>query len=347
MAKKSDDNSMTKWCMEWPVEEQIPLTNEEIKSLRGEKLRKNSFGCLLALLFPFIFLFGLVYLPDISVSFNGDSFWFKLIIYVFLVSSALPLLFANKLMKYADNIKSDISDGYKYRFSGKITNEMRYSNEIDFLVVEEYLSSDKQITQSIELLSSGIVWTVNDIRITSRLNLPVSYLSAVPEIAAIAAEWVEPIPDTSFKSGHRELTGDEKDEMREWGSQQWKTYILWAIMMTAWTGTFVTFMIIDKRMPDSLWNWVQFTIMIVLTFLADKGLIDGIITAVRINSDIKNGHVVILRGPLASRFEKQIEGFSTDNDSDENSDTSDQTVEVLPVAGLVWTVNGKPGDWRK
>lgn len=327
------DTTTTQWFQDWPLVERTPLSKDERTAISRERVRLQTFGCLLTPIFPIVFLVGLAMLAGGDLT-GRSGILMGVSLLAFLLLSVAPLAIANTCFKRAKAAKQDLQAGQRRRFAGVITHAMTTNDVIFKLVANGHLSMQDS-TQSVDILASGHLWRANDRPVRGWSFVTISETTAVPEIAHIAANWLDPVaetPDGPINAGKRELTNDEKEELRQQARRKWQSTLLPAILSTAWCTPLLIYGIRQQQFPRGFF----FLLLVAATVLADIALVKGIRTAIRIRRDAAVGLALIMQGPIGPRSRSQAP-----------NDGNEHTIELLPAAKLVWTVDGEPADWRK
>jgi len=259
------------------------------------------------------------------------------IIIVSVLFAVVPVAVSIQWGQRAKALNKDLKTGERMRFSGVISETMGEHPLVAKLIKISSLSADRTEKQSIDILASGRVWRVNDRPEKKWLLAMVSETATVPEVAHIAAQWLDPLPvndNPSFSGGNRELSVTEKQELRNYARQQWRPPLLPGIGLTAWSGGICVLCITQWRLPP---DFIGFFFLLILTVLYDIALLIRISTARCIAKDIAAGNVLIVQGDI----DGYVKGES------QNSAIQEQTVEFLPQSNMTWTVDGEPASWRK
>ncbi len=309
----------TRWLFDWPQEDCLPLTPEELSTLRRQCFHEKIIGYFLAVISPLMFLIGLTLLaaPDI-IGLSSRSMPFFLL--AFFSLSVTPILFANECLRRAKMAKKDLHAGVKCLFAGILSSEMIQSPVIETLMncgMLQPINSE----QSIEVLASGRIWRVNRRAFSHRLSVTITEPADVPEIAHIAAQWLDPFQTPqgeTVNAGRRELSKDEIDELRRLTRLMWQRGVWPAVLLSAWFLPLAFYSVSAGNMPPESGMFLLLTASTVASYIS---LILRVMIAYKIKQDIALGLVVIVAGPVGT-----LKGHPFSDLGEE------QVVEFLPLS---------------
>lgn len=330
----------TQWCLGLPLAAEEPLTAEEQTVLRREKTRSRLGCCGLALAAPLVvvaFFIGLYVATEYIHNINlvGWSMLVVGIVLVGLVRSA-----ATGLSQRAINATDDIKAGIKLRFAGVIPPYALDDPSALKLVKRQAIQRDSTAVQELVILpASQRVWSANGKRIRHYITATCGITTNPPEYSRIAAEWLDPVSgndDVELSSGQRELSVEEKAEMRTIQRQLWTQPLSSAIIFTFWSIMIISQCVINGRWPQG-GGGIFSSILLFFGVISDYWLYIQVISALQLRRDIQHGVVLILR--------TQHAGANKAEESD--AEPVDHVFEVLPVSKMIWTVDFAPSPWRK
>jgi hypothetical protein len=229
---------------------------------------------------------------------------------------ALTILWTRDAVSRARAIADDLCDGRVLTYTGEEGQ------------IIEVLAASRRVWQS-----AGTGWAVAPGAVT---------VAEPPSVAAIAAEWLQPAPGRDdLMIGKRELSGPECDELRRFAASLWKRPLLPAIGLTLWLAMPITMLFLNGRLGGT-WEYVRFALLAAVTLLADCHLVRRLVEATRLRRDAVRGDVVILRA-MGEGAETRPIGREAGGGTVE---VGGEAVELLPVTFRVWTVGGRPAEWR-
>ncbi len=182
------------------------------------------------------------------------------------------------------------------------------------------------------LAASRRAWRLDGARIAAYVRVEYADAEPPPEAAAIAAEWVQPlytIPGAVVHGNRRELSEPERRELRRYIRDLTLKPVGPTLLLTAWFS-----------LPLILGTAAQYQVQLVLcgaiTVRTWYWMARNLQRASRIARDLRAGSVMILRrGPLPDELEFEYDGELS------------EPIEILPIARIDWTVNGRPAGWRR
>ncbi len=330
----------TQWCLGLPLAAEEPLTAEEQTVLRREKTRSRLGCCGLALAVPLLFvafLLGLVFATERFHDINQIG-WVGVVLGIGLIG--LVRVTATDLSRRAINATNDMKSGIKLRFAGVIPLYALDDPSALKLVKRQAIQRDSTAVQELVILpASQRVWSANGKRIRHYIIATCGITTNPPEISRIAAEWLDPVSrndDVIVSAGQREISPEEKAEMRTIQRQLWTQPLSSAIIFTFWSIMIISQCVINGRWPQG-GGGIFSSILLFFGVLSDYWLYIQVISALQLRRDIQHGVVLILR--------TQHAGANKADESD--AEPVDHVFEVLPVSKMIWTVDFAPSPWRK
>jgi hypothetical protein len=199
----------------------------------------------------------------------------------------------------------------------------------------------------IEMLpASGTAWRINGDLLPRTGSLTPYRVADVPEIAAVAAQWLQPVPQHSdspdapkISRNQRELSPSERAEIR-----QHRRGLIW-------NGWFILYAF-DIFYAAALWDHfasspnretletLYFAAITVGVLCLHGRPLQQLLLSRRIARDLAHGSVIII-------------GYTAANTPSEESEASEPSepeasviFELLPSSHLIWTTEGAPAPWR-
>lgn len=319
------------WCLGLPQTACVPLSTEEILTLRRERRRLLVWGWVLLLLFPFCLLGALLVLVALSPLALSKSVTMAVAFTVFLVA-ALVLATGKQFLTRAHTNAKNQRQGEKRIFAGVVPEELRGDPSLRRLLQDGYLQplTEEQVFEV--LAPSGRLWQVNAQPVRRWMTLDISTATNPPENAHIAAQWLEPIGEVDGQQvlgGQRELSAAEGEELRRIAGRLQRTPLVPALLLSLWSLLAVGFAVYKWVLPTDL----PFYGLLGVTLLADAALLHGVLKARRLHRDLAEGFVFILQG--------------SETPEQDPDDEKNRLIEVLSVSHVVWTVDGQPATWRR
>jgi hypothetical protein len=339
---KNDDREL--WCAGLPFASRRPLLPEEREQLFRSLKRSRRIGGIALLFVPIVLVLWLLSLDK----FMGQLFAPKTppaAQYLFGLGLAPLVLLTYVGCRNLSNtrgLNGDLEQSSILHFEGILHYDDLDGAQKMLLTPPRKtlppLKRDPERAQSLEILpSSSRIWTVNgQSAFRSTLRARPNRVAQTPEIAAIAEQWLEPLPTTGRSgevlAGQRELSLAERRELFTTARRMRRTYtlascaiLLWAAMM----GSDIPAARANPQSADFWWVCVPACFALVLlgmTYFSTRKMMQ----------DVGIGRVIIVRRPMR----KHKNGFKPDPDGEL------MTFEVLPVCRRLWTLDGKPAPWR-
>ncbi len=328
----------TVWCCGFPCTGRFPLEQQEILTLKRRQSRATWLGILYTIIAPvsFIIFFALL------LSFGNNAYSEKYFTYgIFISLAIIGALFClgNDVQKRAKLTKADINAGHYLRFSGVETAHIFHTQTQQHLF-GRYMKKNVQLDI---LPASGRIYRINGELIEKWHVVPRTEVAETPEIAGIAANWLDIVQNTDdihLEAGKRELNKAEKSELTRYARSRWKPMVWVTCITLPWASIILYLCITTRSLPDGS-NLMPFLLLESVAIASLYILIKGLVLAKKINDAIRNGYVLILR---ETPTEKQLTEYRKKNNHDD--EPTSVTVEVIPNCDIIWTVDGKVAEWR-
>jgi len=337
MDQNATKGATTQWCAGLPLVEQLPLTEQERTVLRKERLRLSVIGVVGACLIPVTLIAFIICMIMSMDTGSGPTAVKHLALIVSLVVIGLLAAVANDSLVRSKGLRNDLRTGVKMCFAGCLTQTDPYNRTQQKLLEQRLLHQDPAREQSLIVLpGSGRVWLVNEQPLRKWITTSQAVTADAPEVAGIAAQWLEPVEladGTVVPLGHRELSDDEKTEIRRFSRQLfWKSF--WpALLLSIWCFPLLYLCILDRRWPDES---LYFSFLILITICADFFFIVNCRFIWRMRRDVAYGQVIITRAQATDNLDKDVNDLPS----------AEQTTEWLPLSNQKWTIDGLPAPWR-
>jgi hypothetical protein len=232
----------------------------------------------------------------------------------------------------------DVQRGLVERYSCVLPTQPGSVPPLFTLVEQELLRAGASRVQWIEVLPrSGYLWQANGVRPRRWILAAPPGLAEVadtPAYAAIAAEWVERASRDGEAAylGQRELSRDELREVKEYIRGVVIGPLRTALHVTLSFGVMTALCVAPGNYPAE--GNLYFSALGAVTVLADLLCARRLMGARRYLADARVGRVKIVRYPLIGE------------ETSSRRPVLSEAIEVLPVSGRTWTVDGEPAPWR-
>jgi hypothetical protein len=383
------------WCLDLPFLQNRPFTAAETFELQQEAKSLQRVGCLMGCSLPCGLIATMVVLTLLFELLRNVTFLKTVLPYLVIPLGILPLaLFAVKSSENYERgkrLKQDLRAGHMVQYGGPCDAlwEIRLSEAgipPPRLIAEP--QGDEQSpprdsqppdasppTQAapevvIEVLAhSRRLWKINGVPLSGWEIVGSSRVASTPELAAMAAAWVEPLDITQgTKDGlqeisprqhnQRELSVSEKDELKQRIRQMIKRPFWKTLLFSSWLGVPLAACLITAT-PIKVERGAYF-LMFCCAYCWFT-LITTLRHTTRLNKDCENGYVAILNVPIEALSSEGLQRLSPEevhafqhNTPAETTDSISQPprvktviLEILPKSGWLWTEDGKASEWRK
>ena len=261
-----------------------------------------------------------------------------LFIIVTVGSIAFFMLRAEDHYKTCKNAKQDLRNGHLKRYHGFAPGLDIPKTEVSPAPTGKIADVEFLLFEPITLevfSGSRRLWRVNGTPVKKLLLLPEERTAPLPELAQTTAKWVEPArvaADNTLdisQSGRRDLSLDERDELRNRARTVWRKPAAGAFLFTAYFGGFAIMQWVTKSSVHLEWSAY---ILIALTLWIDANFAKIAWWAWRLSQDASSGKVIITRFP--DRMDGEIVA------------QKGPVIEWLPHSKSNWSINGDPAPWR-
>lgn len=185
--------------------------------------------------------------------------------------------------------------------------------------------------------ASGRLWRICGKPVKQWVVLKTVSVAEAPPIAGIAAQWLEPVSTPGGKTilaGRRELSKQEREEVRLFARRLWTRPLPIAVGLTVWLGLPMTAVVVSGELHTAV-AWGRFVILAGLTGLNCYWLYTCVKRARLLVKDANAGSILIVSRTEETRLAEPA------------GDREPTIIEVLPSLGWRWTEDGRPSAWRK
>jgi len=332
------DTQSTLWCAGLPLVAQLPLAEADRRALRREAALLLVAGMVCAPLSVILFLAGLAIFA-IAVSDAGNEGTPVVWVLFFGALALVGVLFvvARESFRRAKGLRGDLRAGEKLRFEGTLA-EATLDETLARLLCKRLLRNDAQ-PQWLEILpASRRIWRANDRPVRSWIVASWAETAEQPEVAHIAAQWLEPIGvigDFDMQQGRRELSAEEMEELRRCAKGLWRKPLLPALLLSLWSFPLAGYAIVSHKWPAG-WGGIMLALLTVSAVLLDYDLYQRLRQARCIGRDLADGFVIILN----ARADEE-------KGAEDAAPGEEHLYEGLLHSGLLWTEDGRAAGWRK
>ena len=329
-------NGMTLWCAGLPFTGERPLSDREqseLLALQARLTRLSRFVGLCAL--P---TFGVVallaqslHIRPVLLALDTDISRPPGILTTLTAALVIVELWLSyRFNRHATALKKDIACGTALTYCGVLSERSRMEPTQQRLLASGMLTTDPDLTQSIELLTeSHILWRVNGAPIKHTVKPALTEVAPLPQYASIAAQWLEPVSrhkQAILYGGRRELSEEEKKELKRFVRRLVVRPATSSLPVSCLSLALATEMYRDHPIDTDTVFWIfviggVFNIALYLFQISQ---------AKRFMSDLQVGYVGIRR----------VETLGADAHTEPD-------IEFLPTTGMLWTRSGEPAAWRR
>ena len=342
MSQASVDN-MKEWCIGMPLTGQRPLESEERENIVLEEKALRYKGLTAILISPLITV--MVMLITITNHFQGkdvhETFFISSLLCMFLLLPA-SILLSRDSFRRSRRLKQDLDCGIVKQFSGHLHKDLIKRGSVSTLFTRQ-LSLNGDDEASIEVLSESFrVWKVQGSPAPSWREARTVSIAAQPEIARIAAQWLQPaqLPNgETINMGRRELSNEERAEIIRIAKKIWIRHLPMSAALSVWLVILVTLIGSDGLAHDRT-QLMHLWFLAFLTFTMVYRLSMEYRRSRRLLSDERGGAVII------AEVYKDAPASSVSS-SPERQEAKKVVVELLSVTRWLWTEDGRPAIWRR
>ncbi len=341
MIVEKRDSDTISWCAGLPESAGRPMNQSEITIIRTEITRYYRKIALTLFMFPALLLIcaGMFHLVSV-VGYSGPDFITPLaIIYIALIIP-IGLIYIRDCVVRSKGLKSDLNIRYLRRFEGELQSIDPADETQSYLLRRSFLRPDLESVQELELLQiTSRIHSINGQQLRCWKTASIEETAVRPEIADIAAQWLEPVNESDTNSlftGNRHLTNDELGELRSKIKRMWRKHLVPAFLLSLWVlSGIIAWKYSTSTITTS--NKLHMVWVVVLTLFYDIMFAVDTIQAFKVHKDINLGTVIIVRQEIP--VEENKTEMSIGNDY--------KIFEFLPISRLLWTEGGHPASWRK
>ncbi len=322
MTETRNDEGMVLWCAGLPCVGRDALDAAERQALRRDAMRRLTVGLVcypLGVLFLVAGIAALAVLPNPAL--ESPLLFGSTAAILFLLTGWL-LLVGDDGVRRSKQLRDDLRAGVRLRFAGVLSEPLPEEPTLEMLQACGLLQIGPP--QTIDVLpGSKRILRVNGRRPAGWLTAECPATVAQPASARIIAQWLDPVDpyDPEVRGGRRELTEEEKGELRRTLRRAWQRPLPLALLLTAWMVGTVALCRHTGGWPDGLAGGVLLALLS-LTLYVDGYVLHCLHRALRLRRDLAQGTVTMISA-------------------------AEQLTEWLSGSHLPWTINGQPAAWRK
>lgn len=258
---------------------------------------------------------------------------------------ASAILFLNSLLRqwnYARRtLVADLKRGQAFTFSGIVREGETEQSTKEQLARARVMAWSTEQTLDV-LPASGRIIETNGQAAQAPAFARVVEVARTPEIAAIAAQWVEPISASDGSQvglGHRELSRAERAEVAQC-LRRARSRLIWPEGVSSLWLTTLAVVAVWQLADGNGASLFRLFFYVIIAGMVDVSWATRLMLAARLAKDIGDGHVVIFKFPhgeprrIGAKTVLPHEG-------------AEVISEVLPFSKLPWTQNQHPAAWRR
>lgn len=340
----------TEWCAGLPLVRQRPFEPEEQEYLQTLAHRLRWGGIMAVLAYPLVVaLFGIAGWV-VTASTEMFNVMISGILSLIVYGPMMALIIRDTIVR-CRAVAGDLRCGYVQQFAGAMSPDTDGDKTIIKLREKRIVPKTGMEQWSLELLpASRRVWRVQEQRVKPWIVATVVEVAQTPEMAAIAAQWLQPITregGETLLSGRRELSQGERDELQRYARRLWLRPLPTAVGLTLWASLRIIGQNVNHHAYTSM-DQAGGALVVFLAFSADLVFIGTLQFALRLLKDAQQGQVVIVgvENKPAPDFIMDVEN-NTLPDSTPASGSNVSTVrEILPQSRREWTRASQPSAWR-
>ncbi len=342
MNAANPDSHTISWCASLPETENRIMLDIEIAEIQSE-IDGFSRKITVAVAIPpvvFCLIFLLYRNLPADGNFSQDSLLTITSISTIALMIPIEIVFIRDCLIRSKGLKADLNVGIVRRFEGELKSIDPIDHTQAYLLTRSFLRPDLDAIQEIELLPATLrLYKVNGQKIRWWKAASVEQTALLPEIADIAAQWLEPVGESEegvLFAGKRALSQPELTELGIKQRRMWLKYAVPAILLTllfflglsSWD---------SKSNPLSLSRKVRLAVIGVLALTNDVLFISSAVRAYKISQDKAQASIIIVRRPLGPDEKR----------SNDSAESEFRSYEFLPISRMLWTEEGLPANWRR
>ncbi len=334
------ENTTTEWCAGLPLIGQRPFEPEEQEYLQRLAQRLRWYGLVALLLYPLLIaVSGVIAWATTSSAAQGLAGMVLAAVVLLCFYGPFLLIIVRDTMGRSKVLLEDLRCGYVKQFAGMMSPDVGTEATLIKLRQARIVPRTGTGHWSLEMLpASRRVWRVQEQRVKPWIIANVVEVAQTPEMAAIAAQWLQPVTrkdDETLLGGRRALSQAERDELLRYARHAWTRPLPGAIGFTLWAGVRISSLLLHPLLNTGI-NWIFFTLFVFFTLLMDVALVMQVLLSRKLRQDAQAGHVIIVG------VEKNAQSVSPETPAN----TVPMIREVLPHAKREWTQEGRPAVWR-
>jgi len=332
------------WCMGLPCVGDAPMDASEVRDLRAQarRLAWRCAGCILAA--PLVPL--LVGLLAVGLSSGSPGPWSAaLIMYGLLLGLPVALLLARDAAHQRKTIRDDIASGRVLRFEGVLQDPGQDQDERQVLRAGGVLTEEPGQVQQLRVFQhSQSVRGTSDRGRVRLLRVTLQHAAQPPGYAWRAQLGPDLVPvgaPEGVRFLQRRLTEGEQEEVRGYirrlkrpDGGLWVGFVLFGISAFGLIGGWRSGDL--SRAPRS--EWISGGLMLVVGLATFRAYALRLRYARSLHLDLRAGRAVSAEGwtqEMPSADRKRGRGRRPLENE-----------EFLPVSGALWTMSGRPAEWR-
>ena len=348
----AENTTTTKWCAGLPLVRQRPFEPEEQEHLQTLARRLRRRGIMAVLAYPLVVAcFGIAGWASSSSAEQGLGAMMISGLLLLIVYGPMMALIIRDTIVRCRAVAGDLRCGYVQQFAGAMSPDTDGDKTVIKLREKRVVPKTGMGQWNLELLPhSRRVWRVQEQRVKPWIVATVVEVAQTPEMAAIAAQWLQPIAregGETLLSGRRELSQGEQDELQQYARRLWLRPLPAAIGLTLWASLRIIAHNVHHHAYEGV-DQLGVAVLVFFAFCADMVFIGTLQFARKLSRDAQQGQVVIvgMENKPAPDFVMDVENNAAPAaiQSFVNNDGAIQ--EILPQSRREWTRAGQPAAWR-
>jgi hypothetical protein len=332
-------NTLRETCLGLPLAGERVLSDGERVILQNEARRFLFQGCAGGCLIPIVFFGGLMFAAG-TFDAMKDSPYQGIVMVVCLVASllipAIVVLLTNDSQGAGKSARKDLREGRVKIYRGQPLG-VTEGAEIEAEIGGVRLKLSTPVTLEV-LTASRRLWHINEQRVSKFVVLPKEHTASLPPQAALAAKWAQPavrvaenVLDAS-QSGRRDLSSEEREEIRRRARTLWRRPTFIAAALLAWIiMCLIPVIFYGARLKVEPGAYL----LIVAALWACYQSARTLTWSWRLARDAENGFVIVTRLPAPNHAAGPA-----------GEHVVGPVVELLPASKWAWSADGQPLSWR-